>query len=323
MFQLKNIGVLINKVFGPILLVFLSFNIYNQISNQPELKQAITSVLSFSISKIFVLVIVFFLMLLSFVIEAVKWKILVNPFQKISLFTACKNIFTGQAFAFTSINDMGDFVGRVMHFKENKVKLGALSVLATYSQILIIIGFGLLAWMYNFNLLFVSLKIVKLIAIISFVGCFFVFLFFFICYYNLKMVMPLFHKIKWLQWLFKIFEKVYEVEKTVLTKLLLYSFLKYVVYTVQYLLVLQLFEVGDSYIDLASMVALLLFGLTIIPSIAFAELGIRGKLALVLFGLLSSNQLSILIATVVIWLINRVLPAIIGTFFASTIKLKN
>lgn len=304
------------------MLVVLSYSIYTQVSSQSQLTQTITAICSFSISKALLLALVFVLMLLSFIIEAVKWKILVTPFQKITLLQATKNIFTGQAFAFTSVNDVGDFVGRVVHFKENKVQIGALSVLTTYSQILVIIGFGLLSWAFNFYILIQQFKISNWLSVFVLAACFLGFALGFYLYFNQQKFIHHLKKIKWLSWLHKIFEMVYEVDKAVLTKLLLYSIFKYVVYTVQYLIVLQLFGVEGTVMQLASLVALLLLAITIIPSIAFAELGIRGKLALVLFGILSNNAVAILMATVIVWLINRVIPAIIGTLFTSTIKLK-
>jgi hypothetical protein len=320
---LKNIFRIANKIFGPILLLVLSYSIYKQVSNQHQLQQAFEAILSFSIYKVLILIVVFLLMLFSFYIESIKWKILVAPFQNITVLQATKHIFTGQAFAFTSINDLGDFVGRAAHFKENRVKIGALNIVATYSQLLVIIGIGLIGWAYNFIFLIQYFKLSFLLFSIAFVGGASLFFICFFGYFYQQKFIALIQKINWLLWVSKNLEMVHQVKIGVLTKLLLYSFFKYVVYTVQYLLVLYLFGVDGSLINITSLIAILLLAITIIPSIAFAELGIRGKLALVLFGILTSNHLSILIATLLIWFINRVIPAIIGLFFTSTIKLKH
>jgi hypothetical protein len=61
--------------------------------------------------------------------------------------------------------------------------------------------------------------------------------------------------------------------------------------------------------------------LAIIPSIALVELGIRGKLALELFGWISANQLGVISAVISIWLVNLVLPAIIGSLLIIRIKI--
>ncbi|MFN5334366.1 MAG: hypothetical protein ACK5BV_04170, partial [Bacteroidota bacterium] len=63
--------------------------------------------------------------------------------------------------------------------------------------------------------------------------------------------------------------------------------------------------------------------MAIIPTIAFAELGIRGKVALWVAGLYTNQVMAVATGTVFIWLINLMLPAIIGTFFIWNLKLKN
>ena len=63
--------------------------------------------------------------------------------------------------------------------------------------------------------------------------------------------------------------------------------------------------------------------MAIIPTIALADIGIRGKLALELFGMISSNQLGIIAAALSIWLINLIGPAIVGSLLIIRIKLIN
>ena len=64
----------------------------------------------------------------------------------------------------------------------------------------------------------------------------------------------------------------------------------------------------------------MLFVISIIPTIAISEIGVRGSVAVYLFGLISANALGILSATFVLWLINLLIPAIIGTFFVFTLN---
>jgi hypothetical protein len=61
--------------------------------------------------------------------------------------------------------------------------------------------------------------------------------------------------------------------------------------------------------------------LAIIPTIALAELGIRGQVSLFVFGLFSNNSLEILVAIAAIWIINIIFPAVAGSFMLLTVKL--
>jgi hypothetical protein len=68
-------------------------------------------------------------------------------------------------------------------------------------------------------------------------------------------------------------------------------------------------------------VSVIFLVLAIIPTFAIAELGVRGKVSLKLIELFSTNSLGISIATVTIWIINLVLPAIAGSLLILSIKI--
>jgi hypothetical protein len=53
--------------------------------------------------------------------------------------------------------------------------------------------------------------------------------------------------------------------------------------------------------------------MAIIPTFAIAELGLKGKVALLVTGLFSANKAGIFFATASIWFINLVIPAILGS----------
>jgi hypothetical protein len=65
----------------------------------------------------------------------------------------------------------------------------------------------------------------------------------------------------------------------------------------------------------------MLLVLAIVPTIALAELGFRGKLSLALFGLYSTNTLGIVATAAGIWIINLIIPAVAGTIFIVGIRL--
>ncbi len=313
---------LLSKILGLALFVWLTLNIYSQLTEQPQLSAVFKSILHFSNRKFLLLALVIILMFINYGIEAFKWKLVLSPFLTLSLYQSLKNIFTGQAFAFTTINNLGDYVGKVWHLKEDKVKLGALSVYTSFSQVLVILYFGFIGYLC-------SKQFISSVVSISFflhqfviiVGVIIVVVFTFL-YYNLFIGLHLIKKIPLINKFFRVFDKLIQIEKLLLTKLLLYSICRYVVFVVQYLLVLLLFGISSLHIDFVSIVALFLLAITIIPSIAFAELGIRGQLSILFFGWLTTNTVAIVLSAVFIWLINKVIPAIIGTIFTVSIKLK-
>ena len=105
-----------------------------------------------------------------------------------------------------------------------------------------------------------------------------------------------------------------------LAKILLFSVARYVVFTTQFFILLLVFGVEISYLDAIVLIMIMLFVISIIPTIAITEIGVRGSVAISLFGLISFNTIGIISATLVLWIINLLLPALIGTFFIFSLK---
>jgi hypothetical protein len=98
-----------------------------------------------------------------------------------------------------------------------------------------------------------------------------------------------------------------------LSKLLLLSLARYIVFAIQYVLLFRLFEVHVTASALFWMMSVVFLVLAAIPSIALADLGVRGEVSLQLIGLLSSNSLGILLTSVAAWFINLIIPALAGS----------
>ena len=69
-----------------------------------------------------------------------------------------------------------------------------------------------------------------------------------------------------------------------------------------------------SVIQAVSLTASFFLGMAIAPTFGFIELPLRSEMGIAIFGLLSNNLLGLQAATLGIWLINIVIPAIIGLF---------
>jgi hypothetical protein len=107
-----------------------------------------------------------------------------------------------------------------------------------------------------------------------------------------------------------------------LINVLLFSLLRFMVYSFQFYLLFQAFHIDLGFIEGILFVFLIFFGITIIPSIALAELGIRGIISIFIFNILWADILlgddietSLVSATSLLWLINLAIPAIIGGLF--------
>jgi hypothetical protein len=84
---------------------------------------------------------------------------------------------------------------------------------------------------------------------------------------------------------------------------------------------IQLMQVTVSYWQAFWLISVIYLILAIVPTIALAEVGLRGKVSLELFGLFSANKLGIIAASTGIWLVNLVIPALFGSLLILSIKI--
>ncbi len=266
------------------------------------------------------------LMLVNWGLESKKWQILTSHVQPTSFWTAIKSVMAGVSFTMLTPNRMGEFLGRVLYLPDgSRVRAATLMVLGSLSQLVITLVCGVvgivilmteapeiqsqtLGWS---NLLVNALVYGSSLVII--IGLF--------IYFNLGWLIrqiekiPPFSKYAWY------IHMIGEIHYVELLKLLSISIIRYGVFLVQYALVFRFFEVGIPLLPLLAGTATMFLMLAIIPTIALAELGIRGQVSLFVFGLFSNNSLEILVATAIIWIINIIFPAVAGSFMLLTVKL--
>ena len=323
----KKKKIFLNYIFGPLLFIWLSFSIYKQIQEQPNLPDAWKAIQqSYKGPNAWKLYAVLALMFVNWGLEAKKWQLLVSGVQKISFLRAFRAIFTGQAIALNTFNGVGEYVGRVVYLNDgNRLRAVALSIVGSLSQIIITMVMGILGLIYlRVNILddthhVQGLSKFWLDAMMYSIS--FWTIIFLLVYFQLSWLTKLIEKIPFVAKYSFYIQKLEDFHWKELTRILLLSFIRYVVFVAQYLLLLELFNVNATAIQLAWMVCVLFLVLAVVPTIPIAELGLRGEASKQLFGLISTNTLGIVFTAVVIWLINRVIPAIAGSIFLLGVKL--
>ena len=106
-----------------------------------------------------------------------------------------------------------------------------------------------------------------------------------------------------------------------LTRILNLSFLRFIVFVVQYIVVLQLLHVKIDLTDAVCTTCVLFLVLAILPTIPFADVGIRSEAGTQLFGLLTPDVFGIVATTSLIWFINLIIPSIAGSLFLLNVKI--
>lgn len=242
-------------------------------------------------------------------LEAKKWHLLARSAQALSFAQAFASYLAGIALSTVTPNRLGEYPGRILYLKrKNTLRLIGVSLLGITTQLLTLFIFGLVGLVY-YNIVHPGIieKVVLICAV-------FMTLAIAIAFWNFERWEPFLERIGWLR-RFRIYGQLLKrfSLKEQLTILIL-SMIRFSVYTAQYLILLYWMNITIPPLAGFCMAALFFWVMAIIPSIALAELGERGQVSIYLFGYFTQNVIGILSATIIIWLINLMIPAVIGSF---------
>lgn len=326
----KNIKFFLNYFFGPVVFIWLSFSIYHQIKNQPDLAASITGFQNIlHESENWKLCMALLLMMINWGVEARKFQVLLQPVEPVSWSKACRAILTGIAFSISTPNRIGEYPGKILFVKEgNRMKALSLIIVGNVSQLTVTLlaGFGgLIFLLYShdsatavlhtrsyFRWMHASISIA---GIMAFVGL--------LTYFRLGSVIELAGKIPVFTKVMAYTTVIKEMSYRMLLRVFSLSFIRYLIFGAQYIFLLQLMHVNVSVWQAFWLICIIFLVLSVIPTIAFAELGIRGQISLELFGLYSHNRFGIIAASLGIWGINLLIPAVIGSLLILRIKIFN
>ncbi len=256
------------------------------------------------------------LMPLNWILETRKWLVLVNKFERLTLPAGLRAVFAGVTFSLFFPNRIGEFAGRILFLKSKNSWRGTIAtIVSSWAQQFILITFGFLGFVY---FMIRSWQVEKIILdVIVGMGVMFVSLILFL-FLNLEAVVPIVKRMGSLRKFPGFVKKVQFLRrytKKELAATLLWAFIRYGVYSVQYYLVLRFFGIEAPFVRAFSCIATIYLLQTSIPLPPVMGLMARGEIALKIWGAFSTNTVGILAATFTLWVINLIIPAIIGLFF--------
>lgn len=319
----KNIKIFFNYFLGPLLFGWLLLSIYRNIMNQPHLEDAWHQIkTSFQSYKILYLIAAVFLMLVNWGLEAWKWKISVATVYPIKFSQAFKAVLSGVSFSVTMPNRIGEYLGRVLYLPEGtRLKTIPLTLVGSYAQLLVTLIMGTFGLIILKKDLLFQFKDFTIWYQFILYGLLVLVVILLLLYFKIAGIVQQYKKwIKNINYLYLV-EALAYFKVQLLSRILLLSFLRYLVFLIQYLLLFYLCEVNISAGVIIAVMTIVFLAMAIIPSIALLELGLRGEISLKLMGIYTANSLGITIAMVSIWFINLVLPAIAGSLLMLSIKI--
>lgn len=273
------------------------------------------------------LMIVVLMMFVNWSIEAIKWRYLIVKVEKISFFKAFQAVLAGISISSVIPNRVGEFLGRVYILKTTSRIEGILMTLVgSMSQLLITVLAGSVSL-----LIFISRYLpgtgfgqgylfYSLVILVIFLDGILLALFFKISILAALKERILQNGLKRFRKFFRVFAFYHNRE---IATVILYSALRYLVFSGQYYLLLLLFGVRIPYFTALNLIAVIYLIMAVIPTVALTELGIRGSVALYIFGLFFGQLLpmtakinmAVFAASTLLWIVNLGIPALFGTLF--------
>jgi hypothetical protein len=260
-----------------------------------------------------VLSLIFLLMLVNWFLESLKWQYLISKVEEISLYKAVESVFCGLTWAVFTPNRIGEYGGRIFFLSPRKRIQGIVAMsVGQIAQMVVTNVLGSIAILWFVNR-FLKLDFLLFIALTFLVA---IFCFFFILFYfNIRWLEGLLNNIKFLKKFNRYFSVLNQYHQKELVIIMLLSLSRFAVFTSQYLLIIHFLIPQLTFTDSALMVFILFFIQSALPSLDLLDIGVRSLTATYFFGFITQQEIAIMASTALIWLVNLIIPAILGSFF--------
>lgn len=301
----KNKKRWLNYSLGIVISLLIIWSISNQVKRQLSTIDFDTA---FLFGPVYLPLIAFVLLVCNIALEALRWKLLASSAEKLSYIKALGSCLAGYALSVITPNRIGEYPGRILYLKrKNTIKLISVSVLGAFAQLFAVLFFGFCGLVYyniKYDFVWAKTALIVLFIVTTLVAVF---------YLKLEVLLPRLGNLKILK-RFNLYSKLLQRFSGRQHSIILgISVLRYMIYASELLVLLCWFNVCMPVQDGFFLAALFFCAMAVIPTIAFVELGLRAQVGLFLFGMYSGNSLGILAATMILWMVNLMLPASIGS----------
>ncbi|AMA50200.1 MULTISPECIES: lysylphosphatidylglycerol synthase domain-containing protein [Flavobacterium] len=258
----------------------------------------------------YTIVFILFLSVLNRFIEILKWQNLIQEIKTISLVESTKQVLGALTLALFTPNGIGEYAGKALFFEKNQTsKVIFLNLICNGVQLVLTVFFGILGLMY-FNTYF-SVVRSKVVFIVLGITVF------------LILIIIFFRKAKIGKYsIEKIIHKINAIPKKIHQKNLFLGVLRYLTFSHQYYFLFLMFGVDLPYLLLMSVITSVYFLASSLPSFQFLDFAVKGSVAVFFFGLLKVNEWVVLFISTLMWILNTVLPVVIGSYFVLNFKLR-
>ena len=296
------------------IVLFAFWFIYNKLTANQNLRSFENILKGIPTSEVvLVMGLVILLMFVNWGLEALKWKRLISSVERISVWRAIESVFCGLTWAVFTPNRLGEYGGRVFFLSPKRRIVGVVAMaVGNIGQMVLTNVFGAIAlccFIYRFADL--DYRLFYAVMVLSIMFC----TFFVVFYFNIKWLNGLLLAMKFTRKYKKFYSILGRYQKGELLKILLFCLARYVVFSSQYFILFFWLIPQIHYLDILMMVSILFFVQSTLPSLDLFDIGVRSVTASYFFSTVTNQDIAVIACTASIWLINIIIPAILGSYF--------
>ena len=247
--------------------------------------------------------------------EILKWKTLASTVKNISFFDALQQSLGSLTASLFTPNRIGEYGAKAIYFKKgNRRKIMLLNLLSNMMQMTTTVIFGSIGLIYFFTHYDVDIEFYRFRKIAYIIAIILVFV--------LTGSIKGYRKIRGFY-----IEKIIDFDKRLSIKIHLQSgflsIIRYLIFSHQFYFLLVLFGIEADYITLMALITSMYLLASIIPGLALLDWLIKGSVAIWVFSFIGINELIIVTITLLMWLLNFGVPALIGSYFVLNFNFSN
>ena len=244
--------------------------------------------------------------------EILKWKSLVEVIKNIPFIEALKQSLGSLTASLFTPNRIGEYGAKAFYFyKDQRKKALLLNLISNVSQMTVTVVFGIVGFLFIVFKYSIDLPVFKVRKLVYYLVILFLSVFGTQFFISKKIRGFYFNKIV-------LFFK--ELPIFVIIKTMLFSIIRYLIFSHQFYYLLLLFGVEMDYNILIRLIFAMYLIASVIPSLPMFDWLIKGSVAVFIFSLVGVNELIVVSITTLMWLLNFAVPAIIGSYFVMNFK---
>lgn len=253
----------------------------------------------------YLITLVLILMPVNWALELIKWRGLVIQVEEISIKKSVNSILAGILLSLLTPNRVGELGGKLIYIqKEKRSAVLYFNSVCSISQLLITIIVGLAAMFFLRDVfaIWVELEDELFLGLI------------FLIY---VLIVSIFFKSNSLVKIFNYFSKARTKESISINtsqriSLILLSLARYLVFCIQFFILVKIFESEITIFESTLSIALIFFLTAIVPTGWISDLPVRTTIAFFVFESMSFSGSSGLSASILLWIINLLIPALLS-----------